>query len=265
MSEMLSNKQSDEYVPEIIDRDIPAEQTELGEEIADRANLERELEERSAAEFLLQFQDLKADVRQEATKAISTIEASVAKGKNLLSTPKDIILGWRVEKAKQKYDRRSKKLDTSRFDFINRHHEKKAQAASAELYFVTQTHTEHTGMMQDRLDRADTRSKERQEVINARRKELHEARLAAIERRIIRHESIKQRRKLEHDYSQYAYEEREAAIKQYVEQPAFKKRIRSQAEKVVQGQERGKAQAYINNNEKDADNKIEQDINEEGA
>lgn len=262
---MLPNKQSDEYAPKTTDQDVPAEQTELSKEIADRANLERELEERSAAEFLLKFQDLKADVRQEATKAISTIEASVAKGKNLLSKPKDIILSWRVEKAKQKYDRRSKKLDTSRFDFINRHHEKKAQAASTELHSITQTHTEHTEMMQGRLDRADARSKERQEAIDARRKELHEARLAAIERRIIRHESIKQRRKLERDYSQYAYEEREAAIKQYVEQPAFKKRIRSQAEKIVQGQERGKAQTYTNDNEKDAENKIEQDINEEGV
>lgn len=273
MSERLSNISDEEIAPK--DTVNNAEQIELDKGTAssttgettdqtnqeEEANQEREFEERSAAEFLLSFQDLKTDVRQEATKAISTIETSIVKGKNMLSMPKNIILNWRVEKAKQKYDRISRKLDTSRFDFINRHYEKKVQTVSSDLNSRTQVYAEHTEMMQNRSERADEHSKERQEAIDTKRKELHEARVAAVERRIVRHESIKQRRKLEHDYSQYAYEKRETAIKQYIEQPAFKKRVRSQAEKIVQGQKNEKLHNI--DNEKDAENQIERAINEE--
>ena len=206
----------------------------------ERAKQERELEEHSAAEFLLGFKDLRADVHQEAVKVISSIEGTIAKGKNLLSSPRNFLLYYRVESTKQKYDRVSKKLDSSRFDFINRHYENKAQGVSSDLDSRTKSYVEHTEKMQDRLGSVEKHNKERQEVIDAKRKELHEERVAAVERRIARHERAKQRRKLEHEYSQYAYKEREAAINKYIEQPVIKKRIRFQAEKIVRRQKEEK-------------------------
>lgn len=192
-----------------------------------------EKEKASAEEFLIKFQELRTDVRQEAAEALTGIQRRIAQGKNLLSSPKNTILQWRKERAQNKYDRLTRKQDASRFDFVNQRIDRKTKVAYDKLTGHTEAHDAHTQMMAARLETVDTKGNERQEMIDAKRKELVEARTVAIERKLIRQERREQRQKLEARSDEYTYAEREAAINKFIDQADFKKKIRHQAEELL--------------------------------
>lgn len=144
----------------------------------------------------------------------------------MFSTPKAMVLDYRRDRAQRKYDRISAKQDASRFDFVNRHRDRRAAKAYAKLQHHEANASGHRNMMQARVDKVDNKANERREAIDMRRKQLMAERIKAQERKLIREERRARRQEMAHERS-LSHAERERRASSLT--PEDMKRIRKAA------------------------------------
>ena len=144
------NRPPSEYQPTSppLPENDPGNPTDTEQTAADQQNRVHDLETLGKS-FMV-----RRTIDKHVGNAISAAHEKTAKFKNLMSTPKNMYLRSRHDAAQDKLERRRLKLDSSHFNFINKHHKNKFDKAQAKATARERAFNGHTDLMQGRLDRA---------------------------------------------------------------------------------------------------------------
>jgi len=119
-------------------------------------------------EILGQSVHLRRSLHDATRSFLNGSQQSIAGWKNELSKPRNDYLEWRSDAAKRKYERKQEKLGTSHFKFINKHHERVANAYRARYDKAHGKLKGHSAKMDQRIKSAEQASLERDERFKKR-------------------------------------------------------------------------------------------------
>ncbi len=106
------------------------------------------------AEILGKSFKVRLAINEGVTATLNEHKMARAEGYNKLSTPKNKFLERRYEAAEDKYQRKLAKVGSSRWKFINNHHQNAANRAFAKRNQRFNAYNKHSDMMQGRIDSA---------------------------------------------------------------------------------------------------------------
>ena len=155
---------------------------------------DKEITEREtkADEILGKSQQLRMGIRSEASNYQYNVAMTIANAKNMASTPKNLVLGYRHNRAKDRYERRFAKVNSSRFKVVNALHEHRATKAYNKYQARKLAHEGHNAHMEGRVSRVKEAKELREQAIEGRKTELMNKKIEAQERKLHR-----QRQKIE--------------------------------------------------------------------
>ncbi|HRC27855.1 MAG TPA: hypothetical protein PKV96_00515 [Candidatus Saccharimonas sp.] len=116
------------------------------------------------AEILGKSFRIRRSLNESVTKHLNDAKMNNALRANMLSTPKNNYLRRRYEAADDKYQRKLAKVGTSRFKFVNNHHNRAANKALGKRNEKFGKYSTHTSMMEGRIDAAKTYAKHNNEL-----------------------------------------------------------------------------------------------------
>lgn len=168
--------------------------------------------ELKAGEILSFSEQLRLMIRESASENVTATQSALNKARAFFGRPKTKLLERRLTKAQARYDRRSAKQDTSRFEFRNRRFDAKAQIAYSELQESIKAFDARNNLMKARESNVVERGVERLRAIEARKRELIDKRIKAETRKQRRFE--KRTRRLDRVAGE-SFQERENRVRNF--------------------------------------------------
>ncbi len=168
--------------------------------------------ELKAGEILSFSEQLRMMIRESASENVTATQSALNKARAFLGRPRTKLLERRLAKAQAKYDRRTTKQDTSRFEFRNKRFDAKAQKAYSELQESIKALDARNNLLKARESNVTEKGVERSQAIEARKRELIDKRIKAETRKQRR---LEQRTRRQDRVAGESFQERENRVRNF--------------------------------------------------